>query len=101
MPFSGRAHVIMLQLGKVNAPRPLEQPRHVFSQALLVAPECQDIVALGGHDLFSNRRLGTRGVNRHNEPFRSSSRNSSGMAVISLDLASVATWPKTSRLALA
>ena len=75
MAFSDSTHVIMLQLGKVNAPRPLEQPRHVFGQAFLVPLQRQDtrtcsavgagVVALSGHNLFGDRCLRTRCIDGH------------------------------------
>jgi hypothetical protein len=67
----------------------------VLTQMLLIVFHGQDVIPTAGHNLGRDPFLTTHRVDGEtNAPCTSNNSNKRGMASISLDFSSVATWPK-------
>src|SRR4051812_44361080 len=98
--------LVRLTLGEVQPglamlQRLIERPTDILVEVRLVLLDRQQVLALTGDDVGGDLLLTPHGVDRHHGPFRSSSASNSGIAVISFDLASVATCPKVRRFSTA
>src|SRR5271166_6067899 len=71
-----------------------ERPLDVLVEMRLGLLDGQHVLATPADDLGGDVFLTAHGIDGHHGPFEVKSSSNSGMAVISLDLASVATWPK-------